>query len=190
MLYPYARSVPQRPRCEIDHWAGPGWRLVEHHALPIGAAPEAVLEALASTPLAELRAVTALFSLRGIRFGPKATVREFFSARPFMLLAELDARELVFGVLTPAVEPGGGRHWPSTPGQFLEATARAPLSAVVNFRADADVGGSLLWTETSIRTNGGAASFGFALYWLLIGPWSAWIRRLLLRAARTRAVGR
>ncbi len=187
MLYPYTRTAAPRPASGIDAWTGPGWRLVERHELQVEAPPEAALQALASTPLRELPAVTALFALRGLRFDREATLREFFSTRPFMLLAEEPGRELVFGVLSPAAEPDGSRRWPATPAEFVHAAVRAPLGAVVNFRAEPAAGGTRLWTETSVRTSGTAAGLRFAAYWLAIGPWSAWMRRLFLRVARARA---
>src|SRR5512137_913835 len=188
MLHPYARRVPPRPACGIDRWTGPGWRLLERHELPVPATPEEALAALAGAPLADLPVVTALFALRGLPSRREATLRELFCTRPFLLLSEEPGRELVFGVLRPAAEPDGARRLPRTAGEFVEAAKRAPLGAVVNFRADPAPGGSLLWTETFAGTHGAGAGLWFAAYWLAVGPWSAWIRRMFLRVARDRAL--
>jgi len=189
MLHPYGRTASPRPRRAIDRWTGPGWRLLERHEEQVRASPEAALEALAGTPLRELPAVTALFALRGLRFAPQMTLREFFTTPPFLLLEDAGGRELVFGVLIPPRSAGGRPRPPATADEFAGAMSSAPLGAVVNFCSEPSPGGARLWTETSARTNGIAARGLFEVYWLAVGPWSAWIRRLFLRAARARAEG-
>jgi hypothetical protein len=121
------------------------------------------------------------------------TLRAFFGAPPFVLLEEDPGRELVFGVLRPGSGPGprarapGAPRSPASPEAFRRALAAAPFAAVGTFRAEPRRDGSLLWTETWARTRGVPARAAFAAYWLAIGPWSAWIRRMFLRAARGNA---
>jgi hypothetical protein len=62
------------------------------------------------------------------------------------------------------------------------------MAAVGNFRVEPGVGGVHLWTETWVHAPGARQVLPFGAYWLAVGPFSAWIRRLLLRAARRRAV--
>ncbi len=87
---------------------------------------------------------------------------------------------MVFGILT-------ARPPPASPDAFRRAAPTAHLAAVASFRAEAAPGGARLATETWTRTSGRTAALAFGAYWLAIGPWSAWIRRLILRAARARA---
>lgn len=188
MLYPYARRVPPRPPCALDGWIGPGWRLLERHAIDVEAPPPAAVAALAGLRIRELPAVRALFALRGLGARPDATLREFFSTAPFVLLDEGGA-ELVGGVLLPAREGEARARVPRSPAEFERALARAPFAAVATFRAETRAGGAHLWTETWVRTRGPAAAATFAAYWLAVGPFSAWIRRMFLREARRRAEG-
>ncbi|MFO0582904.1 MAG: hypothetical protein U0229_11560 [Anaeromyxobacter sp.] len=186
MLHPWTRAAPPRPPCALDHWRD-GFRLLEAHALPIAAPPARALEALASTRIRDMPVVDTLFTLRGMGVPAGTTLRESFSTVPFTILEEEPGREFVFGVMLP---PRGrsARDVCASPAAFREALAAAPLGVVANFRAEPrEGGGALLWTETWARTRGRRAALAFGAYWLLIGPFSAWIRRIFLRTARRRA---
>jgi hypothetical protein len=191
MLYPYSRSFPPRVPCALDRWVGPEWRLLERHATEAAAPPEIALDALARLRLKEMPAVRALFRLRGLRARPDQTILQFFSTAPFVLLEEVPGAEFVGGVLVPAAEREGGRvarRSPRSPAEFARTLPRASFAAIATFRADArDGGGSVQWTETWVRTRGVVAGILFSGYWLAIGPFSAWIRRIFLREARKRA---
>lgn len=190
MLAPYARRLPPRPPCAIDRWLGPGWTPLERHELPVAASPDAALRALMSLRIRELAAVRALFALRRLPFSPEMTLREFFSTSPFVMLEEDPGRELVGGVLVPPRDAGAGgrRRLPESASEFRRMLDAAPVAAIATFRSEPAEGGAHLWTETWVRATGTARP-AFAAYWLAIGPWSAWIRRLILGAARRRAEG-
>jgi hypothetical protein len=188
VLHPYARRFPPRAPCAIDRWTGPGWRLLERHTIETVAPPGAALEALAALRLREMPAVRALFALRGLGARPETTLREFFSTSPFVLIEEAAGTELVGGVLLPRREEGlGARRLPRSPEEFRRSLAEAPFAAIATFRADAAAHGTALWTETWVRTRGALPAAIFAAYWLAIGPFSAWTRRIFLREARVRA---
>mgnify|MGYP003391044691 CR=1 FL=1 len=61
------------------------------------------------------------------------------------------------------------------------------MAAVGNFRVEPGGSGARLWTETWAQVSGPRARIAFGAYWLAVGPFSAWIRRMFLRAARARA---
>jgi len=153
----------------------------------VGAPPTDAVEALTGTRLRDLPAVAVLFRLRRLPFSREMSLRDFFSAPPFVLLVEEAGRELVFGVQLPPARKDRRGQRPATPAAFRQALARAPLAAIGTFRAEPDGAGALLWTETWARAHGAVARLLFGGYWLAIGPWSAWIRRLILRAAREAA---
>lgn len=190
MLSPYGRTPPPRPPCALDRWAGAGWRLLERHELAVDAPPAAALDAVGALRIRELPAVRALFALRGMPFDPDMTLRAFFGTAPFVRLEEEPGRELVAGILVPPPGPDGRRRPPASAGEFREVVLRgAAMAAVATFRADPRGAGALLWTETWVRTQGRLPGALFGAYWLAIGPWSAWIRRMFLRAARARLAG-
>jgi hypothetical protein len=181
MLRPYSRVRSVRPPCALDRWTGEGWTLLERHEVRVaaGVAAEAVLPALSEVRLRELPAVRALFRLRRVPFAAEMTVRQFFSTAPFVLLEDEPGREWVAGAVWARQAPA--------PAEWHRAAAQARMAAVVNFRAEPGAAGVTLWTETWVRTHGRVVRVGFGAYWLAIGPWSAWIRRMILRAARRRA---
>lgn len=190
MLYPYCHRFPSRRPCAIDRWVGPEWRLLERHAVETHASPAAALDALARLRLRELPAVRGLLTLRGLGRPPETTLREFFSTTPFVLLEELPGTELVGGVMIPgrvADPAGSARRLPRSPAEFERDLADAPVAAIATFRAEPGERGTTLWTETWVRARGAFATTAFGAYWLAIGPFSAWIRRIFLREARRRA---
>jgi hypothetical protein len=190
MLRPYSRRVPLRAPCALDRWLGPGWRLVERHEIATVAPPARALEALALLRLRDMPVVRALFALRGLRADPDQTLLGFFSTAPFVLLEEVPGAEFAGGVLVPRRERtrGGRRRGPRTREEFERALPKAPFAALATFRAEQrERARAVLWTETWVRTRRGAPSALFFAYWLAIGPFSAWIRRIFLREARRRA---
>jgi hypothetical protein len=192
MLYPYCRRFPPRPPCAIDRWVGPEWRLLEKHAVEIAAQPGVALDALVRLRLRELPAVRGLLTLRGLGRPPETTLLEFFSTPPFVLLEEVRGTELVGGVMIPGRAAGGhgpARRQPRSPAEFERSLADAPLAAIATFRAESGERGTILWTETWVRARGAFPTIAFAAYWLAIGPFSAWIRRIFLREARRVAAG-
>ena len=193
MLHPYVRRFPPRTPCAMDRWLGPGWRLLERHAVEVAAPPDAALEALARLRLRELPAVRALLALRGMGATPETTLLQYFSTSPFVALDEVHGAERVAGILLPARERDGRRtvrRQPRSADEFRRALVRAPFAAIATFRAEPLAHGAKLWTETWVRTQGAPAAVLFSTYWLGVGPFSAWIRRIFLREARARAEAR
>ncbi len=120
------------------------------------------------------------------------TIREFFSTPPFLVLDEEPDREVVFGVVGPFWQLRRERRpprIPGAPGEFRQAASEGRTAAIGNFRAEPAATGSLVWTETWVSTPGRRQAIAFTAYWLLVGPFSAWIRRLMLRAGRAAAGG-
>lgn len=191
MLWPYDLGAATRsdPAC-IDRWIPRGARRLEHHAIDVPVEPGTALAALSDVPLRDVPVVGALFALRGIPFQPETTLRQYFGTSPFLVLEEESGRELVFGVMGPFWEIRRGHLppcIPRTPAEFREALAEGRMAAIGNFRVEPTAKGSRVWTETWVSTPVLRQVIPFAVYWLLIGPFSAWIRRLLLRAGRDRA---
>ena len=193
MLWPYgvageARSAPAR----LDRWLPAGARRLEHHVIDVGAEPRAALAAIRGVRLQEMPIVGALLAIRGLPFpfGGETTLDQFFGTSPFLILEEEPGRELVFGVVGPFWRWRRGRvppRVPRTPEDFRAALREGHMAAVANFRVEPGARGSRLWTETWVTTPRASQAVAFTAYWLLVGPFSAWIRRLFLRAGRQKA---
>ncbi len=167
----------------IDGWLGPEARLLERHQSLVAAPPERVSEAVQQVRLVDMPIVRLLFIMRGIRHSKEMTLREFFSTPPFLILEEAPAHEVVIG---DAGRPWRLREHPSTPDpdQFRAPGRPGTMHVIANFRVDAAENGSLMSTETWVETFGCRARWLFRGYWLIVGPFSALIRREFLRAAR------
>jgi hypothetical protein len=122
------------------------------------------------------------------RPGGRLTLREILR-HGFCLLGEEPGREVVLGVT--------GRFWRPT-GNVVPSSAadfRAPLPpglarAAWNFVVEERSGrASLLTTETRVACADAAALRSFRRYWLVVGPFSALIRRHMLRSIASAARG-
>jgi len=130
--------------------------------------------------------VRALFTMRRIPYSKEMTMREFFGTPPFLILEEAPEQEVVIGT---AYRLWRLREHPSTPGEFRAFTKPGSMQAIANFRVDSTESGSLMSTETWLATFGSMASWLFRAYWLIVGLFSALIRREFLRVARKMAEG-
>ena len=169
----------------------------EMHSICVTAPPERVLAAVRELTAREVPLLVVLMALRTLpavllRRRPLRLRRDL--RRPilgqavrggFVMLAERPD-ELVLGVV--------GRFWtsdgglvPIDPADFAAFEAPGFAKAVMNFRARAVDGGTLLTTETRIRGTDEEARRRFRRYWRVVMPGSALIRRAWLRAARRRA---
>jgi hypothetical protein len=159
--------------------------------MDLGAQPGAALAAISRVRLSDVPIVGALFALRRLPFQPEMTLLQFFGTTPFLILEEEPGREFVFGVVGPFWR-WRGSSLPTAPPrsaeEFRAAVAQGRMAAIGNFRVEPTAAGSRLWTETWVSAPGRGQSVFFTAYWLLVGPFSAWIRRILLKAARRRAL--
>lgn len=167
----------------IDGWLPPGARLLERHETKVRVPPDRAYDAALQVPLNKMPVVRLLFWLRGIRYSPEMTIRRFFSTPPFLPLAEVPGQEVVFGI---AGRPGGLGARLSSPEEFRSFSGPGGMKAIANFRVDPRKDGALISTETYVATFGRRSTCLFRAYWLVVGPFSALIRRELLRAARDR----
>src|SRR5262249_37709268 len=131
-----------------------------------------------------------LVALRGLGRVPP-TLRALFTGGAFTILAETPGDEIVVGTY--------GRFWaiaerrnmiaPVGAEEFVAFARPGWAKAAMNFRFEA-VGPqeTRLVTETRVLACDEAARRRFTLYWLLIGPFSGVLRRVLLRGIRAAAV--
>jgi hypothetical protein len=112
----------------------------------------------------------------------------------FLVLAEEPDREIVLGTLV-AAPPGWRPSGKPTPDGFRAffVTTNHPgfAPAAMNFRIeDAGPAACMLTTETRVYATDTSTRRRFALYWRVIYPGSALIRRMWLRAIARRAESR
>ena len=177
----------------IDEWM-PVWDAVERHETRIRAPREAVWRAVRTLDLARSPVIAALFALRSLpgllSRGPRrqalGTTMDALLRNGFVLLGERPGEELLLGL--------AGRFWRPS-GDVVRLTAdqlRAfdrPGHAVAtwNFTLAEDGGAVRLATETRVRCTDEASRRSFRRYWTVVGPFSALIRREMLRSVRRAA---
>lgn len=150
----------------VAAWLGKTARQVSRHEIAIDRPPPDAFKAILDLPLTELPLTRVLFVLRGVAYHRGMTVRELFTTPPFRLLEEQAPQEIVFEI------------------------SRLKVRAVAHFRVEPRGGGAWVRTATWVETFSGGARVAFAVYWLVVGPFSGLIRREMLRAAKRRAEAR
>lgn len=164
--------------------------MLEHHAIDLPVPAADAFAAATAVRVRDLPIMRVLFALRGRRVtasGADTTLTEFFSTAPFLLLEEEQGRELVSAVGGSSGRGSCPPSIPLAPGEFHDALEEGRMTAVANFRVDPVPGGSRVWTETWAYAATPGRRAAFTAYWLAIGPFSAWIRRMVLRAGEARA---
>ncbi len=163
----------------------PDYDVTEHHEELVDATPENTLAAVRrfdaskSIPIAILMAVRGLpHLLRGkVRPGRGMTV-DFLLDQGFQVVAEA-SDELVLGVV--------GKFWHLDSGivrvnadDFMGFDEPGYAKAAWNFYVESAAGRTRLVTETRVAGTDEPATRKFRLYWMVVGPFSALIRRLML----------
>jgi hypothetical protein len=137
----------------LSDWL-PEYDVRERHERFIASTPERALELALGAPAAPDRIVRTVFRLRGL--ARTGTIEEL-------------AQELGFAererTSTSWVVAGGGA-----------------VRIGLDFVARPDGRGTMLSTETRVKALTPRARLAFRLYWLLVGPFSALVRRRWLRA--------
>jgi hypothetical protein len=165
----------------------PKYDVVEHHQVHVDAPVEHTYGAVKDLDLAQSPVVLALLALRGLptlftgaaKLSRRLGLKEIMQAG-FVVLAEEPNRELVLGVVGKFWHLSSGIHR-IAPDEFIgfdaPGFAKSAWNFVVSERAG---GGSTVVTETRVLCTDDDARRKFGLYWRLVGPFSALIRRVLL----------
>lgn len=194
LVIPAPESRISRVEARLDEFA-PAWQFREVHTRRIAAPPARVFEAIKRVRPDEIFLFSTLIWIRncgqpvpedildaGKRF---ESLIDIATHTTFVYLADDAPRELVVGTVVG---------WPSgtrgrvTPELFQQRLPAGFTMAAMNFVVTPDGGGgSVVSTETRVFASGAAARRRFAVYWRVIYPGSAIIRRMWLRAIERRA---
>ncbi len=160
----------------------PAYDVAERHAAEIALPPERALAHLLAMPVAPDLFVRTLLRMRGLR--REGTITDFFARYGFVEL-ERTSTCLVVGAVAGAGAMRDAESWRA-------ASAPPLIKVAADFRAEpaaSGSGGARVSTETRVATVGAVARGVFGAYWLVVGPFSALIRRRWLRAAVRSAAG-
>jgi hypothetical protein len=164
----------------VAEWL-PRFDVRERHQRVVPLDPERALAVARATPVCPDRLVRVLFRLRS--FGsPTESIGEYFAHHGFLVLQETPT-VFVFGMALRRGQPrraadvASWRAWGPTGIQIAADFEAVPV----------DDGHSRLTTETRVRALDRRSRLAFRIYWLVIGPFSALIRRRWLRAIAARS---
>ena len=192
LLLPVSPPRLAGPRMAIDEGL-PDYQFGEVHETLVRASPERVLEAAEAVTAGEIRFFRLLTWLRSPRLGRgRESILHAPADEPllqvalrsgFLRLREDPGHEIVFGSVVCCDLARRPRD-ASEVGALQGSLARA----VMNFHVEAlGPAESRLVTETRVAASDARAERRFAVYWRLIYPGSAFIRRMWLRAIKARA---
>lgn len=154
------------------------------HAVDVRAGQRDVFDAVRFGEFAEAPVVRRLFRLRGI---PRWAVSvDGLLKLGFRLLAERSGEEFVVGVVARPWRLLGGLA-PVGPAAFHAFAEPGYAKIVWNFSVGAESRGVVrLSTETRVRCTDARSRRKFAAYWAVVGPFSGWTRREMLRSVKSR----
>lgn len=162
----------------------PDYDFSETHHIEISAGAAEIFRALNEVDLCESTVIRWLFRLRGLPT-EKITLRELRRIR-FEILGENENRELLLGL--------AGRFWTITGDlrkidarNFREFDEKGFAKAVWNFSLDQTKDKTHLTTETRVKCLDAASRKSFGFYWTLIKPFSALIRKEMLKTIKRKA---
>lgn len=147
--------------------------------------PERALELVLSLPAAPDLLVRLLVGARGMTARDE-TLERFFLAHRFVVLSR-SPTEIVAGAVGAVWRPGGGLVTLADADAWRESSMPGTIKAAIDFRALPAAGGARLSTETRVLAADARARRLFRLYWLVVGPFSALIRRRWLAATMASA---
>jgi len=175
----------------------PDYDVVEHHAVDVDAPIDQAYQAVEELDLARSPIVLTLLFARGLphlftgAVKPKRKLGlDDMVDSGFVVLGEEPQRGLVLGSV--------GKFWQLSSGvvrielgEFVAFDAPGFAKAVWNFVvSERPGGGSRVETETRVACTDDDARSRFSRYWWLIGPFSALIRRIMLREIKRDAESR
>jgi len=192
-LLPAGESRVARSTSRLDEFT-PAWQFNERHTISIDAPPDRVYAAVKAIRADEIALFNLLTWIRRfgrplpgsiLNAGDRNPLLDVATQSGFIWLADDPPRELVIGTLINA--PFRARQALS-PDFFRRPLPPGFTLAAMNFAVRADgTGGSLVSTETRVYANSASSQRQFSMYWRVIYPGSAIIRRMWLRAIARRA---
>lgn len=184
-------NTTSRNRPQIDEFL-PNHHFSARYEIHVKAPASVVYRTLLGSDFSELWLVRLLLTIRTGRRQARnrmpGDLRQRLQATGFVMLAEAPDEEVVIGVAGRFWRPDGGRCGQLTAEDFPGFSRRGYAKAAWNFDLRPDSSkGTVLATETRIQCFGPAALWKFRLYWILVGPFSGFMRKAILKYVKTKA---
>lgn len=165
------------------------------HSVEVDAAPQETYRAARELDVGKSPAVLAVIAIRALphvltgkaRPSRSITLTTLLESG-FVILEERQPEELVLGAVGKFWRPDSG-FVRISPEEFRDFDEPGYAKAAMAFTVDEQGGGSLLATETRVACTDEWARRMFSVYWRLIGPFSGWIRGVMLGQIKRSAEG-
>jgi hypothetical protein len=163
----------------------PHFDAVERHAIEVPAPAARVYPLVLTTDFGDSAVIRTLFRLRGLP-ARATTLAGAIETMGFVPLAETPGEEIVIGLAGRFwTIRGGVRRLP--PAGFAAFDEPGYAVAAWNFTVEPRGATSVVATETRVRCTDRRSRRFFRAYWTVVGPFSAWTRREMLRLIAARA---
>ncbi len=173
----------------------PVYQFHEFHSATVQASPERVYRAIKAITADDIPLFRTLIAIRQLGGPLPASMTslpddlplfEIATRTTFVVLADTP-NEIVTGTVVH-VPPGFGSWRPRTPDEFLALRSRPgfALATMNDLIEPASGGATVVSTETRVYATDAPARQRFAMYWRIIYPGSALLRRTWLRALRVK----
>jgi hypothetical protein len=171
----------------------PDFDVVEYHEAIVDARSADVYRTALSVDLGRSLPIQVLFAIRSVpayltgkrKPNRSLTIGELLQ-EGFVKLEEEEGSELVLGAV--------GRFWLPASGiesiaadEFMDFDKPGTAKAVMNIKVEERGSQTLLSTETRVLATDATARRLFGLYWKVVGPFSALIRRIMLTKIKREA---
>jgi hypothetical protein len=175
----------------IDAWL-PDWEFDEQHEIVVAAPPAQVDRVIRELSLRDIPVARALWAIRSLGRGSRGPVQTLVQQlgreAGVLVVEDRPGDELVVG-LTGQFWRLRGAYAPrfASAEEFAAFDRPESCKAVMNFRLEPTGGSTRVSTVTRVHVPDRGARRKFALYWLVIRPFSGLIRVLMLRVIKRRA---
>lgn len=166
----------------------PSYQIAKAHEMVVNAPVQEVYEAACSLDLSKSITIRKLFQLRGLP--PSALTLSGLQKIGFIKLGQNPNYEFLLGLIGRFWTPAGDLQ-KIKPAAFNSFNQKGFAKAAWNFSMKSlTKDKTALTTETRIHCIDRKSYVKFRLYWLLIGPFSSWIRRESLKIIKQEAENR
>ena len=188
-------SFPVAPRTQLDRFA-PQYEFHEIHSIRVAASSHRAYQAVRAVTADEVLLFRMLVWIRRFgRSGPESILSpskhtpllEVATRTSFVLLADEPDREIVVGMAV--IAPPGFTLKGQLPRERFPAIREPGFAlAMLNFLIESSgLDTCRVTTETRVHATDAATRRRFGIYWRMVYPGSALIRRMWLRAIKRRA---
>ena len=166
------------------------------HQIEVSAPAGPTYEAARELDMSRSVPTMALFAIRGLphvltgkaRLTSSVTLETFLDLG-FVILEEQAPSEFVMGLVGKFWRPDGAL-LRIAPGEFLGFDEPGYAKGILSFEVqELGLDHCRLTTETRVACTDAASRRKFSLYWRAIGPFSAWIRQMMLAEIKRAAEG-